>query len=60
MKTINTPLTEQAYTERTFYEPITRFSSDGLFLFVHKPLKSIRFTDALGFEAVLNFKDKPR
>lgn len=60
MSAIDTPLTEQAYSERTFYEPITRFSSDGLFMYVHKPLKSIRFVDALGSDAVLNFKDKPR
>lgn len=57
---INTPLTENLYSEREHYAPLKRFTSDGLFMVVHKPLKKIRFLDALAQECVMFFKDKPR
>ncbi len=57
---IATPLTEQTYGERQFYEPLARFTPDGLFMIVHKPLKQIRFLAANNAEAIMKFKDKPR
>ena len=57
---IASPLTEQDYSERQFYDPLRRFTSDGLFMVVHKPLKKIIFKDTLNQECAMVFKDKPR
>lgn len=61
---IASPLTETTVTigvdtvpERTYYAERTLISTDGLFSFKVKDIKSQKFTDANDAEVVLNFAD---
>lgn len=54
---IASPLTEVAYSERTFFSLHTTTSPDGLFTLSFYPLKSIRLLDAASAEVVFNFKE---
>lgn len=53
------PLTETAYTARTWYGPRSLQSVDGVWTLIMKPIKSISFTDAQSNPLVMNFDDKP-
>lgn len=57
--TLTPPLTETKYSARTYYPAVVRFSADGLFAVVVKPLKSINFTDASAQLITMNFKEPP-
>lgn len=47
---IASPLTETAYSARTFHPNVTLTSSDGIFMMVIKPVKQIKMRDAAGRE----------
>lgn len=60
LQKIPSPLTEEKYEDRTFFDKFYARSYDGVFSLVTLPLKSIRFKDALGNTCDCFFKDAPR
>jgi hypothetical protein len=57
---IPSPLTETAFADRTFFDYVNTQSADGMFTICHRPLKAIKFKDALDNVAWFYFKDEPR
>jgi hypothetical protein len=55
---IASPLTETLYEDREYYDEVAVTSSDGLFVFNIKRIKTIRMTDNTSKEVVLSFKNK--
>ncbi len=56
---IASPLTETAYAGRTWHPAQTLTSTDGVFTFAVRFIKTIGMTDANGAPVSLEFKDKP-
>lgn len=56
---IASPLVETDYTLREWYEPVVVTSSDGLFTFEIKRIKSLRMDDASGRTVDFRYQDKP-
>ena len=56
---IASPLTETNYADRTWHPERTITSTDGVWALKIKPLKSIKFNDAVAAEVVFNLKDRP-
>ncbi|OQR35920.1 hypothetical protein BWR15_06220 [Pseudomonas sp. T] len=52
---IDSPLTEQDFTARTYWPDKVIQSTDGVFSFKIKPIKSIRQVDANGAEVIQQF-----
>lgn len=56
---IASPLTETAYSSRTWHAVKTITSSDGLLHLRVKPIKAVTFTDANGATVVMDYKAPP-
>ena len=56
---IASPLTETAYSARTWHAVKTIVSSDGLLHLRVKPIKAVTFTDANGATVVMDYKAPP-
>lgn len=56
---IASPLTEQSYAEREWYDEKTVYSSDGILSFRVKAIKKLRQTDADSVEVLQIFKEPP-
>lgn len=56
---VASPLQEQAYTDRVFFDPQLIESSDGLFTLRLEPLEKLVMRDANNAEAVFLFKEPP-
>ena len=54
---IASPLTETAYSDRTFYAPKTSTSTDGIWVVRMRPIKSIKFKDKKDNPLTIDFKD---
>ena len=56
---IASPLTETDYVDRTWHPERTITSTDGVWALKIKPLKSIKFKDAVDAEVVFNLDERP-
>lgn len=54
---ISSPLTETDYLDRTFYDPQTITSTDGVFTFVWKPIRVVKFLDGADNPLVMEYKE---
>lgn len=54
---ISTPLTETAFADRTYYNPKTSTSTDGIWVVRMRPIKSIKFLDKKENPLTIEFKE---